>query len=100
VVADVRIGESDELAGEARGGHRLLVAAHPGREDDLAGRGLVGAARLAVETRAVLERHGGGHDRTTAHERPPQGTEPAASVSSTRPRMCAPAKQQFSERLS
>ena len=38
VVADVRIGEGDELAGEARVGHRLLVAGHAGREDDLADR--------------------------------------------------------------
>ena len=55
VVADVRVGEGDELAGEARVGHRLLVAGHAGREDDLADRVGVGAARLAVEARAVLE---------------------------------------------
>ena len=58
VVADVRVGEGDELAGEGRVGHRLLVAAHAGREDDLAGDHRlvrVRAARVAVEAGAVLE---------------------------------------------
>src|SRR3954471_18862057 len=55
VVADVRVGERDELAGEGGVGHRLLVAAHPGREDDLAGGVGVRAARVAVEAGAVLE---------------------------------------------
>ena len=57
VVADVRVGEGDELAGEGRVGHRLLVAGHAGREDDLAGGVAVGAAGVAVEARAVLEQH-------------------------------------------
>ena len=55
VVADVRVGERDQLAGERRVGHRLLVARHAGREDHLARGVLVGAAPVAVETRAVLE---------------------------------------------
>ena len=57
VVADVRVGESDQLAGERGVGHRLLVARHPGREDHLAERGAVRAAQLAPEARAVLEQH-------------------------------------------
>jgi hypothetical protein len=35
--------------GEARVGHRLLVAGHPGREDDLADRVALGADGVAVE---------------------------------------------------
>ena len=45
VVADLRVGEGDQLAGVARVGHRLLVAGHRGREHDLADRVRVGAAR-------------------------------------------------------
>ena len=81
----MRIGEGDQLAGEARVGHRLLIAAHPGREDDLSGRhrGLrLGAARLAVEPRAVLEEDVGAHAPTTANARSLYATAPAATVSS------------------
>jgi hypothetical protein len=75
VVADVWIGEGDELAGEAGIGHRLLVAAHPRREDHLAGDDRlmrVRPARLAVEAGAVLEQDvgaGGGHAAVTAKAR-------------------------------
>ena len=55
VVADVRRGEGDQLAREARVGHRLLVARHAGREDDLAGHLALGADGVAVQARAVLE---------------------------------------------
>ena len=55
VVADVRGREGDQLAREARVGHRLLVARHAGREDDLAGRPSRRADGLAVEARPVLE---------------------------------------------
>ena len=58
VVADVRGGEGQDLAGEGRVGDGLLVAAHAGREDDLArGRDAVERRRagLAVEARPVLE---------------------------------------------
>ena len=37
VVADVRVGEGDQLARVGGVGHRLLVARHRGVEDDLAG---------------------------------------------------------------
>jgi hypothetical protein len=70
VVADVGVGERDELAGEGGVGHRLLVAAHAGREDDLAHRVDVGADGVAVEAGAVLEEHVGAHDAAlTANER-------------------------------
>src|SRR4051812_14485475 len=69
VVADVRVGERDELAGERRVGHRLLVAAHAGREDDLAGGVDVSAARLAVEARAVLEEDVGAQAPTATRAR-------------------------------
>jgi len=55
VVADVRVGEGDELPGEARVAHRLLVAGHAGREDDLAGHRAGRADGIAVEARAVFE---------------------------------------------
>ena len=55
VVADVRVGERDDLVREARVGDGLLVARHAGREDDLAGGRVRRAAGDAVEARAVLE---------------------------------------------
>ena len=55
VVADLRVGERDQLAGVARIGHRLLVAGHRGREHDLADRVRVGAAGEPVEAGPVLE---------------------------------------------
>ena len=55
VIANVRVGEGDQLAGEAGVGHRLLVAGHAGREDDLAHGVAVGATGVAVEAGAVLE---------------------------------------------
>ncbi len=57
VVADVRVGERDQLTGERRVGHRFLVAGHAGREDDLADGVRLRPTPLAVEARAVLEQH-------------------------------------------
>ena len=67
VVADVRGREGDQLAGEAGVGHRLLVARHAGREDDLAGHVAGRPDGLAVEALAVLEQQIGAH---THRERP------------------------------
>jgi hypothetical protein len=60
VVADVRVGEGDQLAGERRVGHRLLVAGHAGGEDDFTDGVAFGAARLTLEHGAVLEEDVGG----------------------------------------
>src|SRR4051812_41887095 len=57
VVADVRVGEDDDLAAVAGVGDRLLVARHRGVEDDLAGHRTAGRAGVAVEAAAVLEQH-------------------------------------------
>ena len=54
VVADVRGRERDQLAREARVGHRLLVARHAGREHDLAGDRDRRADGLPVEARPVF----------------------------------------------
>ena len=61
VVAHVRRGERDDLAGERRVGHRLLVARHAGGEHHLAGHRAGGADGVAVEARAVLQQDVGGH---------------------------------------
>ncbi len=86
VVADVRVGEGDQLARERRVGHRLLVAGHAGREDDLAGRvASARPARVAVEAGAVLEQDVGARaasQPTTSSTRVAVGDPPAASVSS------------------
>ena len=61
VVADVRVGERDDLSGVARVGDDLLVARQRGVEHDLAGPGgeHVGADRLALERLAVAQdQHG------------------------------------------
>jgi hypothetical protein len=50
VVADVRVGEDDQLRVERRVGHRLLVARHAGREDDLAD-GVAGAPHASPSKR-------------------------------------------------
>src|SRR5665213_3271808 len=55
VVADVRVGEGDQLARVGGVGHRLLVTGHAGVEDDLTGRGHRRADGLPVEAGAVLE---------------------------------------------
>ena len=49
VVADVRVGEGDDLAGVAGVGEDLLVAGHGGVEDHLSEGRPGGAVRLAVE---------------------------------------------------
>ena len=67
VVADVRVGEGDELAGEARVGHRLLVAGHAGREDDLADD--VAAARRRRRRRSACRPRAG---RRRVMRRPPR----------------------------
>src|SRR5205085_12600416 len=88
VVADVRVRERDDLAGEARIAHGLLVARHPRREDDLAGRGLRRPAGDAIEARAVLEQHVCGrpaHAALSMIDRSRYATAPPATVSSTRP---------------
>ncbi len=64
VVADVRRGEGDDLAREARVGHRLLVARHAGREHHLAGHVATRADGVAVEALAVLEQDVGAHATT------------------------------------
>ena len=93
VVADVRVGEGDDLAAVAGVGDRLLVARHRRVEDDLAGHGARRAARLAVEARAVLEEHVGGHAQAAlrANARSRYATAPAATVSRTRPVSVRPA---------
>ncbi len=61
VVADVRVREGHHLAGVARVGEHLLVAAHRGVEDELADAHPVGwleAGGLAGEGRAVGEHEG------------------------------------------
>src|SRR5687768_9902087 len=64
VVADVPHREGDELAREARVGHRLLVARHARREDDLARHVALSAHGVAVESGAVLEQQVRGHRMT------------------------------------
>ncbi len=56
VVADVRVGVDDQLPGEGGIGHGLLVAGHPGCEDDLADGVTVGGADVAVKAHAILEK--------------------------------------------
>src|SRR5205807_10254736 len=55
VVALVRVGHRDDLAGVGRVGQHLLVAAHRGVEDGLAERLAGRAERAATERRAVLQ---------------------------------------------
>ncbi len=55
VVADHRRREADDLLREARIGDGLLVAAHPGGEDGLAGGEALRADRLTAEDGPVLE---------------------------------------------
>ena len=62
-VADVRIGERDDLPGVRRIGEDLLVAGHRGVEHDLADRRAGGADRAAAKHRAVGERERGRHVR-------------------------------------
>jgi hypothetical protein len=66
VVADVRVGEGDDLPGVGRVRDHLLVAAHHGVEDDLAGGHAarrLGADGLALEGGAVGEDEQGFLDR-------------------------------------
>ncbi len=106
VVADLRVGEREQLAGVAGVGHRLLVARHRGREHDLSDGVIVGAAREPVKARAVVEQHVGGrvaHERLSALECASSGSvyasAPAAIVSLIRPCSVRPWKQQLAERL-
>ena len=62
-VADVRIGERDDLPGVRGIGEDLLVAGHRGVEHDLADGHARGADRAAAEHRAVGEREHGRHRR-------------------------------------
>ena len=55
VVAHVGVGERDQLSGIRGVRDRLLVAGHGGVEHDLAHRGRVGGAQVAVEAGAVLQ---------------------------------------------
>ena len=55
-VADVRIGERDDLPAVGRVGENFLIARHGGVEHHFAGRIAFGADRAAVEDGAVLER--------------------------------------------
>ncbi len=64
-VADVRIGERDDLAGIGRVGQDFLVARHRRVEDDLAGRDAGSADRNSPKHRAVLERE---HCRCRCHQ--------------------------------
>ena len=64
-VADVRIGERDDLPGVRRIGQDLLVARHRRVEDDFAGRIAGGADRNAPKHRAVRERE---HCRCRCHQ--------------------------------
>jgi hypothetical protein len=60
-VADVRRRHDDDLAAVGGVGQRLLVAGHPGGEDDLGDRRALRAEGLAAERATVLEHeHGGG----------------------------------------
>ena len=56
VVANLRVGEGDDLAGVGGVGDDLLVAGHRGVEDELAERLAGGAHRQTLERGAVLER--------------------------------------------
>ena len=60
VVADVRIGQRDDLPAVARVGEDFLVAGQRGVEDDFAGGVAGGTDRGAVKDRAVCERKDGG----------------------------------------
>jgi hypothetical protein len=66
VVADVRIREGDDLPGEARVGHALLVSGHAGGEDDLPGDGTGRRHEVSLEAGAVLEQDVGGDLRHAA----------------------------------
>ncbi len=106
VVADVGGRERDQLAGEGGIGHRLLVAGHAGREDDLADGVRVGAAGDPVEALTVLQQDVGGR---VVHAVTPEAvgfvagarwaTVPAATVSRTTPSKVRPKKQELAERL-
>ncbi len=77
-VADVGIGERDDLAGIGRVGQDFLVARHRGVEHDLAGRDAGSADRNAPKHRAVLERE---HCRCRCHQGVlPVPAPPAAGV--------------------
>ena len=55
-VADVRIGESDDLAGIGRVGENFLITGHRGVEHHFSGRVAIGTDGLAAEERAVRQR--------------------------------------------
>jgi hypothetical protein len=55
-VADVGIGEADDLAGVARIGEDFLVAGKTGIENDFAAAAGAGACRAPVKYAPVLER--------------------------------------------
>ena len=55
-VADVGIGQRDDLAGVGRVGQDFLIARHRGIENDFAGRVACSSDRTAAEHRAVRER--------------------------------------------
>ena len=113
VVADVRVREGDQLTRVAGVAHRLLIARHRGREDDLADGVRVGSAGQAVKARPVLEQHVGGalldHEVRKARSlgsRPASvsirsrwAIAPAAMVSATRPWSVRPWKQQLADLL-
>jgi hypothetical protein len=62
VVADVRIGERDDLLAVTGVGEDFLVAGHGGVEHHLADRGAGGTDRIADKDRAVCERQDGGRE--------------------------------------
>ena len=62
VVADVRIGERDDLLAVARVGEDFLVAGDRGVEHHFADGGAGGSDRVADKDRAVCERQDGGRE--------------------------------------
>ena len=56
VIADLGIGQDDNLTGIARVGDDRLVAGHRRVEDDFAERLALGAGRISRKDRSVFER--------------------------------------------
>ena len=71
VVADLGVGEGDQLGREGRVAHRLLIARHAGREHDLADGLAASPAGPAFEAGSVREQDvgGGGAHETTEKAR-------------------------------
>ncbi len=59
-VADVRVGQGDDLPGIRRVGEDFLIAGECGVEHHFTARDAIGADRLAAKNRAVSENQDGG----------------------------------------